>query len=129
MKETEVILSSDSWRVAVDLEMNTYQEVITTIRLDLLQVDQAVKDVTSITELHQIEELLKHLENKLHDFHQILPQLDNRRGLLNLGGTVLKTLFGTATIADVSLLHDTLDELKSRNSEIVHSVANQLTYV
>jgi hypothetical protein len=129
MKETEVILSSDSWRIAVELETNAYQEVITTIRSDFLQLGQAVKDGTSITELRQIEKLLIHLENKLHDFYQILPRLDNRRGLLNVGGTVLKTLFGTATIADVSLLHDTLDELKFRNSEIVHSVADQLTYV
>jgi hypothetical protein len=36
---TEFTLSSDSWRIALDLEMNTYQEVITTIRLGLLQVE------------------------------------------------------------------------------------------
>jgi hypothetical protein len=46
-----------------------------------------------------------------------------------LGGTVLKTLFGTATLADLSQLHGTIDELKSKKADIVHSLANQLTCV
>jgi hypothetical protein len=46
-----------------------------------------------------------------------------------LGGTVLKTLFGTATLADLSQLHGTIDELKSKEADIVHSLATQLTYV
>ena len=48
---------------------------------------------------------------------------------LNLGGTVLKTLFGTATVADIHLLHETLDGLKSTTNDIVHSLNSQLTYV
>ena len=62
------------------------------------------------------------MELKLHDFHQIC-------GLVNFSGSVLKTLFGTATIADVQQLHDTLNELQLQNSDITHSLANQLTYV
>ena len=38
-------------------------------------------------------------------------------------------LFGTATIADIHLLHETLDSLKSTTSDIVHSLNSQLTYV
>jgi hypothetical protein len=41
----------------------------------------------------------------------------------------MKTLFGTATLADLSQLHGTIDELKSKEADIVHSLANQLTYV
>jgi hypothetical protein len=46
-----------------------------------------------------------------------------------LGGTILKTLFGTATLSDLNQLHGTIDELKSKEGDIVHSLANQLTYV
>jgi hypothetical protein len=49
--------------------------------------------------------------------------------LINLGGTVLKTLFDTATLADLCQLHGTTDELKSKKADIVHSLANQLTHV
>ena len=46
-----------------------------------------------------------------------------------MGGTILKTLFGTATLSDLNQLHGTIDELKSKEADIVHSLANQLTYV
>ena len=71
---------------------------------------------------------LKILEDKLHDLHQILPRPDPRQGLLNLGGNILKTIFGTATVSDVHELHGVLD-LQNRNPDIVHSLAKQLTYV
>ena len=41
---------------------------------------------------------------------------------MDIGGTVLKALFGTATITDVHQLHQTLDQLKSRNADITHSL-------
>jgi len=73
--------------------------------------------------------LLNTLESRLANFQQLLPRLDQRRGLLNLDGTVLKTLFGTATLSDLNQLHGTIVELKSKEADIVHSLASQLTYV
>ena len=69
------------------------------------------------------------LELKLHYFQQILPRRDRRRGLINLGGSVLQTLFGVATNSDIHLLHDTLNELQSSTSDIVHSLSSQVTYI
>ena len=48
---------------------------------------------------------------------------------MNLGGTVVKTLFGTATLSDLDQLQGTINELKTRDADIVCSLANQLTYV
>jgi hypothetical protein len=59
----------------------------------------------------------------------MLPKLDNRRGLLNFGGTILQTLFGGATVSDLHMLHEKLDELKSKDVDIAHSLVNQVTYV
>ena len=52
----------------------------------------------------QIDSLLKTLDSRLNDFQQTLPRLDPRLGLLDLGGLVLKQIFGMATVSDV---HDT----------------------
>jgi hypothetical protein len=56
---------------------------------------------------------------------------DNWRVALdvNLGGTVVKSLIGTTTVADLHELHSTLGKLKPKEAGIVHSLANQLTYV
>jgi len=86
-------------------------------------VEQNEKEFISILEIRQIELLLKLLESKLHDFHQILPRVDRRRGLVNFGGNILKTLFGTATIADVQQLHEALNDLQLQNSDITHSLS------
>jgi hypothetical protein len=51
-------------------------------------------------------------------------RLDHRRGILNLGDNILKTLFGTTNVFDIHQLHHTLDD-----SAIVHSLSNQLTYI
>ena len=127
MKERDVILSNYQWRVAVNVNLSTYHKVLSTVKSDLLAVEQR-KEFTSTSELQQLELFLQILENKFHDFYQILPRPDPRRGLLNLGGNILKTIFGTATVSDIHELHGVLD-LQNRNSDIVHSLANQLTYV
>lgn len=69
------------------------------------------------------------MESKLHDIHHILSQLDHRRGLINFGGIILRTVFGTATVSDIQQIHDTLNELQFQNFDIIHSLSNQVTYV
>jgi hypothetical protein len=128
VKERDV-LSNDQWRVAVNVNLSTYHEVLSTVKSDLLAIEQQRKEFTSTSELKESELFVQILEEKLHDFYQILPRPDPRRGLLNLGGNILKTIFGTATVSDVHELHGVLDDLQNRNSDIIHSLANQFTYV
>ena len=83
--------------------------------------------MTLLTHVNKhVDLLLATLDARLNDFQQVLPRLDPRRGLLDLGGLILKQMFGTATVSD---LHEVLDELRQKNSDIVHSVSDQLSYV
>ena len=79
--------------------------------------------------MKQFDTLLYTLELRLHYFQQILPRRDRPRGLLNLGGEVVKTIYGVGTNSDMHLLHNTLNELQSSTSDIDHSVAYQVTNV
>jgi hypothetical protein len=128
-KERDIIISSDAWRVAINLDTNTYEEAISTIRTDLRLIEGQKTEFTPVLELKQIASLLDALEMKLHDFQQILPRRDRRRGLINVGGTILKSLFGTATVNDLHELHNTLDILQTSTSDIVHSLTNHVTYI
>jgi hypothetical protein len=76
-------------------------------------------------------ELVAEVKNltKLRAFNPILPPLYHRRGLINFGGQALKLIFGTATISDAHELHKGFENLRERNDDIAHSLANQLTYV
>ena len=128
LKETEIVFTSDMWHIALNIDLSTYREIISTIRTDLLSVEQWKKEFTPTAELQQIEIFLNILESKLYDFYQVLPRLDRRRALVNFGGKILKTLFGTAITSDIHVLHNVLNELKFQNSDISHSLANQFTY-
>jgi hypothetical protein len=123
------ILTNDHWRVNIDLDTSRYEDVILSIRSDLMVVSKQQKEFTPICDLKQIEMSLNVLESRLLYFQHMLPKLDSGRGILNFGCTILQTLFGIATVADLHMLHDTLDELKSKDIDIAHSLANQVTYV
>jgi len=97
-KERDVILSNDLWLIAINIEMEPYEEALSIIRGDLLTVEERKQEFTFNSELKLIDTLLTTLETKLHTFKQILPKLDPRRGLVNLCGAMLKTLFGTAVV-------------------------------
>ena len=70
LKETDIIVTNGAWRIAVDIGVRTYHDIIFTIRQDLNFVEQNKKEFTSISEIRQIESLLQLLESKLSDFHQ-----------------------------------------------------------
>jgi len=58
--------------------------------------------------------MLYTLDSRQNEFHQVLPRLDTRRSLINIGGTILKTLFGNAIDSDLLLLHDVVNDLHQR---------------
>ena len=126
LKESDIFLTSDTWRVALDFNLSTYHEIISTVKADIFSVEQKLK-FTSVSEFRPTETQLQIMECKLNDFYQFLPLLDHQCSILGSGGTILRTMFGTATLADLSKLHNTLDELKDKNSDIVHSLSNQVT--
>jgi len=111
LRDRDIVLSGDAWHVAIDLNTDAYEDVLSTIQGDLILVDKQKQEFTSLSELRQTEASLNTLEDKLHNFRHILPKLHSRRSLLSFGGTILKAVFGTATIAYVHQLHKTLDNL------------------
>jgi len=129
LKEREVVLSNEFWQVAIDVTLMPYEEALSVIKGDLLEIRNHRQEFASESEIGLIGTLLTTLESKLQAFKQILPTLDSRRGLLNIGGSMLKTLFGTAVVSDVTSLRNIIDELQESQKDIIHSVTNQFTYI
>jgi hypothetical protein len=128
MKETDIVLTSDEWRIALSIELSAYHDIVATVKSELLLVEQQKQAFTPVSEL-QVERLLYVLDSRLNEFYQILPRLDTRRGLINIVGVALKLLFGTAIDSDVRALNDVVNELQLKNDDIVYSLADQLTFV
>jgi len=129
LKERDIVLSSDHWRLAVDVDVKPYEETIVTIKEDLVTAEKRSKEFSFISELRPIQTFLTVLESKLYSFKQIFPKLDSRLGLFKFCCSVLKPVFGTAVVADVTHLHNVFDESQSRQQDVVHSLNNQVTYI
>jgi len=106
LKEREVILSNEFWHVAIDVTLMPYEEALSVIKGDLLEIRNHRQEFASEFEIGLVGTLLTTLESKLQAFKQILPTLDSRRGLLNIGRSMLKTLFGRAVVSDVTSLRN-----------------------
>jgi hypothetical protein len=52
-----------------------------------------------------------------------------KRGLINVEGDALKFLFGVATTQQLQELHNTVEGIKARDSDVIHAIQKQLTYL
>jgi hypothetical protein len=73
LKQSDVILTSDVWRVVLDVDLRTYHDIVSTIKSDLMSVESQKQEFIPVNELQQIKTLLETLDSKLNDFHQGLP--------------------------------------------------------
>ena len=65
LKETDIVLTSDEWRIALNIDLSTYHDTIATVKSDLLLVEQQKQAFTPVTELQQVERLLYILDSRL----------------------------------------------------------------
>ena len=49
LKERDIILSSNTWRLALDLDINIYDEGISAILADVLKIEEYREELTQIT--------------------------------------------------------------------------------
>jgi len=127
--DSDIILSSDAWHVALNLYISTYEDVLFSIKSHLGIILGNQEEFTPLSELRQVVTLVDNLESKLGQFKQLFPKKKPKPSLLDLGGTVLRTLFGTATMTDLHRLHEALGELQDKNSEVAHSLSKQVTFI
>jgi hypothetical protein len=101
-------MTGNVWTIAIDIDIETYYDAIGVIKSDILTIEHFKQDLRPTSELQHVETLLQQLDEKVASFHEILPKKDSRRGMVNWTGNIMKTLIGTATIADVNKLHSIL---------------------
>jgi uncharacterized protein with von Willebrand factor type A (vWA) domain len=129
VKEADVYATSDYWKVVVNFDFTDYEDVITTLRTEITEMVPLTESSTQVAELKQVLLQVNFLEAKLAVLKEYLPRAETRRGLLNAGGSVLKALFGTATMLDLNDLHSNVYELHRKEELMVHSLNQQVSYL
>jgi len=65
LKEKDIFLTNDAWRIAIDVDMSAYEEAVATIKADLILLEGHRKELASNSELNQITTLPNTLEVRL----------------------------------------------------------------
>jgi hypothetical protein len=129
VKDKDIYVTSEYWRIIVNFGFTEYKEVTTQLRTEIFELQDIVKLTAPAGELQHLKKALNSLESKLRSLKEFLPRADRRRGLINTGGSILKVLFGTTTVMDLEELHSTVDALHRKEEAIVHSLDQQVTYL
>ena len=152
LKNKDIFVTSDYWKIMVNFEFAAYEDAITMLRDSMSELkgiasrnayedmmtilhanvserEEGVKHLVPVGELRQLKTVLDSLETKLRSLQEFLPRADPRRGLFNAGGSVLKVLFGLSTEGDLEELHSTIRDLHNKEATIVHSLNQQVTYL
>jgi hypothetical protein len=140
IKDTDILLSGDKWTIAVNIALDYYSDLINSMKTMIKQLQQKIRNQNHVWtsssniywgEVDRLDRVVRELEDD-RDFQKLLLQEPagrrSKRGLINVLGSELKYLFGTADAKDVERLAKACDELHSRE-RTTHASEQQLTYI
>lgn len=81
-----------------------------------------------VTSYEAIQLKIKRMGQALAKLHVILHKR-NKRGLLNIIGSVSKSLFGTLNENDLTLVNQNIDKLFDSQNKLTHIVQNQTAMI
>ena len=64
-REFDLVVTSDTWNVVIQFDLNSYEESITTLHEDMSEIQNATSQSTQLEEVRRVGKVLDSLENKL----------------------------------------------------------------
>jgi hypothetical protein len=113
LHEQELLVTGNHWNIVVNIDVKWFRNTLNILNLVWKQLERyeveatsQKADLVSWQELSRANDITMELDREIKNLEQLLPVnptsvLRKRRGLINLGGQVLKFLFGTATNSEV----------------------------
>lgn len=153
--QQQVSISESTWTLVTDVLLQEAGNVVTALDKhlnDLSQVapkhrkDEATfektdahsawRDTTSYMAADKIEKrvsllrrTLNNSQSRLTTYYMSLSGTHRpKRGIINLGGTTLKWLFGLSTEADLQILNNRIETMETRDQTVVH-ILDQHAYI
>jgi len=117
--QRDLIVTGNFWNIVVNLDLKWCRTQLDLICIVLRQVQtfqgnpRTLKVDRYVTqqEISYLYAVWEQLNSELADVEKLLPMTRRKRGLLNFGGEVLHFLFGTATSAEMQVLHQAIENI------------------
>jgi hypothetical protein len=126
--KADTIFTNDYWKAVIHIHLTHYEEAVEMLKHDLAEIIELIHFTSLIEEGNHVQVAVISLENKLSNLKQFLTKPDRSGGLINVGRTLFKILFGTAYESDVTDFRSTVTALNQRQGELVHALNQQITY-
>lgn len=135
------LLATESWTIAVDYnlqELENKMKEVSSIWNEAQKLQHELKTIGSTWSHHQFQQTrntLKNTELKVKRLHEIIgaqptpTSKRRRRGIFNVIGTGLKTLFGTMDNDDAEYLNEKISTIDSNQHRVYQLEKDQLTVV
>jgi hypothetical protein len=142
LREREFLITGNYWNPVINFDIQWYQTALQYIEQVFrhLEWSQNHRNQTNKfinwEEVKQARAAVDQVEQELSTISKLLPVSKEtgltprrKRGLLNIGGEALKFLFGIATTQQLQELHDTIENIKTKEGGVIHAVQQQLDYL
>lgn len=128
-------MTGEFWTVVVEINVTNVQEQIREMREAVTAAGVVLQDAV------RLAPNLKILEETIHDETQMLQEITaasetlgdmlpvgrSRRGLLNLGGKIIKVIFGNPDADDLQSIHNKLEDLSHQQADSIFLQQELLT--
>lgn len=142
MKEEDILLTGDKWTIVVTISTAEYDVALKGMKTLITHIDKHVvpnldaetrKVGINDIEIQRIKDLYSDFEIQVQSFKKLLPPKNmngrSKRGLINLGGKVMKVLFGTMDSADLESINKDVTALETQQDNVIHALDQQVTVI
>lgn len=142
MKEEDILLTGDKWTIVVTISTAEYDVALKGMKTLITHIDKHVvpnldaetrKVGINDIEIQRIKDLYSDFETQVQSFKKLLPPKNmngrSKRGLINLGGKVMKVLFGTMDSADLESINKDVTALETQQDNVIHALDQQVTVI
>ena len=147
LKKESVLLTSSSWVVTIDVDLNSHSHAIKTFisAVDKFNPIETLNNHANVSDPDEnivlllekesrymrqsAERMLDDIQSINMTIHGITSNKRNKRGLVDGGGDVLKFLFGTLTTRDFNKINARINNISMATNEMSHIVKDQLTVI
>lgn len=135
VRDGRAVVTGDRWRLLIEINITALGASFDQLHKGLWNAQvEIAKFSTQFPELTQyldeisiLYDLISEIEEELDLLHEWLPPRKNKRGLFNLGGSVLKFVFGTPDADDLEEVRNQLVHVRGKTEDSLHLVEQQLS--
>ncbi|KAG8314848.1 hypothetical protein J6590_083326 [Homalodisca vitripennis] len=135
-KRGRFALTDSHWTIVMQYNLTEVEEENQNLSILLFKVkgqydeffqDLLSRNVSIYSPVRGIQQLVADYVSQTSDLTTLVPSPRKKRGLIDVGGQVLKFLFGTVTDSDLELTNSRINEIENLSDDLFHSTKDQIT--